>query len=214
MATISKAGISNGNTIAATHITNIIDALDGTTANNLVFAGPVTGSAPISASAGFTGSLKGTSSWATNATTAASADSVLFSGINGTSLPASLAGNSYGGVASVLSVSGQTKSNWTASNGGDFTVGQLNYCDTSKGAVNVLLDAGALNTGAEFTFFWVTGSSDIAFSADVSSVIVSENSYKKMYSTGSIVTAKFLGNMNYGGVPSTNVFMLVGSLKA
>ena len=64
MATIDKTGISTGQVITATHITNIIDALDGTTANNVKFAGPVTASAAVSASAGFTGSLQGTASWA------------------------------------------------------------------------------------------------------------------------------------------------------
>lgn len=212
MATISKTGISNGNTIAATHITNIIDALDGTTANNLVFAGPVTGSAPISASAGFTGSLMGTASWATNATTAATANAMPFSGL--TSVPGALSGNNNGGVSSVTEISSGTKTSWTASLGGDFQVGQLNYCNTVSGNINILLNGTGLNVGAEYSFFWLTGSNDITFNTTTpAGVIVSENGYTKMYSTGSVVTAKYLGNITYGAGTS-DVFMLVGSLKA
>jgi hypothetical protein len=48
MATISRTGISDGGTIQPAHITNIIDALDGTSATTTVVA---TGS--------FTGSLIG-----------------------------------------------------------------------------------------------------------------------------------------------------------
>ena len=63
MATISRTGITNGGTISPTHITNIIDALDGTGIGITVVA---TGS--------FSGSLVGN---ATTATTATSASYVL-----------------------------------------------------------------------------------------------------------------------------------------
>ena len=56
MATISRAGISQGGTIQPAHITNIIDALDGTSPTTTVVA---TGS--------FVGTLTGTSSYATTA---------------------------------------------------------------------------------------------------------------------------------------------------
>jgi len=59
MATISRAGISQGGTIQPAHITNIIDALDGTSATTTVIA---TGS--------FVGTLNGTASYATTATSA------------------------------------------------------------------------------------------------------------------------------------------------
>ena len=36
MGTISRSGITGGGTIQATHITNIIDALDGTSATTTV----------------------------------------------------------------------------------------------------------------------------------------------------------------------------------
>ena len=61
MATISRTGISNGGTIDADHITRIIDALDGT------------GTATIVATGSFTGSLTGTATSASYATTAATA---------------------------------------------------------------------------------------------------------------------------------------------
>ena len=56
MATISRTGISQGGTIQPAHITNIIDALDGTSPTTTVVA---TGS--------FVGTLTGTSSYATTA---------------------------------------------------------------------------------------------------------------------------------------------------
>ena len=271
MATISKSGITTGQLIAPAHITNIIDALDGTTVNNIVFAGPVTGSAPISASAGFTGSLSGTASYATTssyaittpnlngqaanyylnasninagtlgnaylpsainvgsvtasftgsftgpltgtASWANNASAMVFGGLS--SLPASLAGANNGGVSSVTLTDSATKSNWTASLSGDFTLGRLNYCNSATSTINILLDGGSLTSkvGSEYSFFWLTGSNDIIFNAGTGTTIVSENGYTKMYSTGSIVTAKYIGNIPFGG-GNSDVFILVGSLKA
>ena len=65
MATISRAGISQGGTIQPAHITNIIDALDGTSATTTVIA---TGS--------FVGTLNGTASYATTALSASYAANV------------------------------------------------------------------------------------------------------------------------------------------
>lgn len=62
MATISRTGISGGGTIQPAHITNIIDALDGTSATTTIVA---TGS--------FSGSLTGNATTASFATTALSA---------------------------------------------------------------------------------------------------------------------------------------------
>ena len=59
MATISRTGIAGGSTISPTHITNIIDALDGTSATTTVIA-----------SGSFSGSLTGHATSATTATTA------------------------------------------------------------------------------------------------------------------------------------------------
>ena len=64
MATISRTGIVNGSALDASHITNIIDALDGTSATATIQAtGSFTGS--------FKGSLNGAATSATNATNVA-----------------------------------------------------------------------------------------------------------------------------------------------
>jgi len=65
MGTISRTGIAGGGTIQPAHITNIIDALDGTSATTTVIA---TGS--------FVGTLNGTASFATNALSASYAANV------------------------------------------------------------------------------------------------------------------------------------------
>jgi hypothetical protein len=69
MATISRTGISGGGTIQPAHITNIIDALDGTSATTTVIAtGSFTGS--------LIGTLTGTASFATTALSASYAANV------------------------------------------------------------------------------------------------------------------------------------------
>ena len=66
MATISRTGIAGGGTIQPAHITNIIDALDGTSATTTIVAtGSFTGS--------LVGTLTGTATSATTATTATNA---------------------------------------------------------------------------------------------------------------------------------------------
>jgi hypothetical protein len=75
MATISRTGISGGGTIQPAHITNIIDALDGTSATTTIVA---TGS--------FTGSLVGTlTGTATSATTANTATNATNTAVTNTS---------------------------------------------------------------------------------------------------------------------------------
>jgi hypothetical protein len=70
MATISRTGITGGGTIQTTHVTNIIDALDGTSATTTIIAtGSFTGS--------LIGALTGTASFATLAQTANTASYVL-----------------------------------------------------------------------------------------------------------------------------------------
>ena len=69
MGTISRSGISGGGTIQPTHITNIIDALDGTsTTTTVVATGSFTGS--------LVGALTGTASFATIALSASYAANV------------------------------------------------------------------------------------------------------------------------------------------
>jgi hypothetical protein len=70
MATISRTGITGGGTIQTTHITNIIDALDGTsTTTTIIATGSFTGS--------LVGALTGTASFATLAQTANTASYVV-----------------------------------------------------------------------------------------------------------------------------------------
>jgi hypothetical protein len=69
MATIDRSGITGGGTIQPSHITNIIDALDGTSTTTTVIAsGSFTGS--------IIGALTGTSSYATTALSASYAANV------------------------------------------------------------------------------------------------------------------------------------------
>ena len=68
MGTISTSGIAPGSTISATHITNIIEALNGTSATTVVATGSFSGS--------LTGNLTGTASWATKASTLVSAQNI------------------------------------------------------------------------------------------------------------------------------------------
>jgi len=66
MAVISRTGISNGSTLDASHITNIIDALDGTsTTTHIIASGSFTGS--------FGGSFNGTATSASSAIAAVTA---------------------------------------------------------------------------------------------------------------------------------------------
>ena len=69
MATINRTGITGGSTIQPTHVTNIIDALDGTsTTTTVVATGSFTGS--------LVGALTGTASFATTALSASYAGNV------------------------------------------------------------------------------------------------------------------------------------------
>ena len=72
MATISRTGITTGGTISPTHITNIIDALDGTSASTTIIA-----------SGSFSGSLTGR---ATNATSASYATTASYATAVSTSI--------------------------------------------------------------------------------------------------------------------------------
>jgi hypothetical protein len=59
MATIPKAGITTSSTIEAAHVTNIIDALDGTTSRQIIIPGSVdiTGTTGMNGGASITGGL-------------------------------------------------------------------------------------------------------------------------------------------------------------
>ena len=68
MATISRSGIAAASTISATHITTIIEALNGTSATTVVATGSFSGS--------LKGNLTGTASLATKASTLVSAQNI------------------------------------------------------------------------------------------------------------------------------------------
>lgn len=65
--TLSKTGITNGQTILVGHVTQSIDALNGTTAYDITISGSLTLTGSVSSLNGFTGNLVGTASVATNA---------------------------------------------------------------------------------------------------------------------------------------------------
>lgn len=139
MATISKSGIENGGTIDASHVTRIIEALDGT------------GSADIYATGSFTGSFNGDGSAitgivATNATSASYATTASF--LTGTISSASYADTaSYinplnqnvvitgsltlsGSTATILTVQKRAVFNGTASFTSDVQLQGIQYYDS------------------------------------------------------------------------------------
>lgn len=67
--TLSKTGITTGQTIQPFHVTQSVDAFTGTVAYDITISGSLTLTGSVSSLNGFTGNLVGTSSWATNAGT-------------------------------------------------------------------------------------------------------------------------------------------------
>ena len=70
--TLSNTGISNSSTIQAAHISQSIDALTGTKAYSIVISGSLTLTGSVQSLNGYTGSLLGTSSFATSASVSVS----------------------------------------------------------------------------------------------------------------------------------------------
>ena len=81
--------------------------------------------------------------------------------------------------------------------------------DSSTGTITFTLNAGGagLSGGEEWDFFVLDLTNQIDFTATGGESVISENGLKAN-STGSAITAKFLGNI--GG---TNTWALVGSLQ-
>lgn len=97
MATFSKTGITTGNTVQAWHVTQSIDAFTGLSAYNVTLSGSLTLTGSVRSQNGFTGSLLGTASWASNAISssyALSASYALSSLSSSYALSASQAANS------------------------------------------------------------------------------------------------------------------------
>ena len=122
MAPISRTGIAGGSTISPTHITNIIDALDGTSATTTVVA-----------SGSFSGSLTG---HATSATTATTASYALNAG-GGSSFPFTGSAIISGSLAVTgsLTVSGSIGVVGTTTLTGSINVNQTNITHTVNGTI-------------------------------------------------------------------------------
>jgi len=129
MATISRTGITAGGTISPTHITNIIDALDGTGIGITVVA---TGS--------FTGSLVGNATTATTATSASyalnatSASYVAYASSFPYTGSAIISGSAL--VTGSLNVSGSARVIGTTTLTGSINVNQTNIAHTVNGTIN------------------------------------------------------------------------------
>lgn len=114
MAKIPKSGISNFQTIQASHITNIIEALDGTGSYDIDATGSFTGSFEGNATGSFTGSFEGNGSGLTEVDPFPYTGSAIISGsllvtgsINGRFTKDSIAvNNTKGGYDGNLSDSG------------------------------------------------------------------------------------------------------------
>lgn len=134
MGTISRSGISGGGTIQATHITNIIDALDGTsTTTTVVATGSFTGS--------LVGALTGTASFATTALSSsfATTASYAINGGGGSGIFA-LTGSTYA-TTNTLQVTGSmiVSAGVTAS-----LVGTASYTNTARSVEVIRTTTSAL----------------------------------------------------------------------
>jgi len=148
MATISRTGIANASTIDASHITNIIDALDGTSVSTTVIA---TGSFSGSFRGVVTGSVAGTASWAITASTAQSASITTTNSGTGPYYPtfADSAGNSVIRIDSGFSYNATTNTLTTSAS----------YALTASYALNAGGGGGSGLQSLQFTHdTWVTAS--------------------------------------------------------
>lgn len=74
MATLTKTGITTGNTIQAGHVTQSVDAFTGLVAYDIILSGSLVLTGSVRSQNGFTGSLFGTSSWALRSVSGSYAD--------------------------------------------------------------------------------------------------------------------------------------------
>lgn len=147
MATISRTGIAGGGTISPAHITNIIDALDGTSITTTVVA-----------SGSFSGSLTGNATSATSASYATTASYVA----NASSFP--FAGSAI--ISGSLIVTGSL--NVTAGITGSL-FGTASYATTASYALNAGSGASFPYTGSAIISgsLLVTGSLNVSGPARV-----------------------------------------------
>jgi hypothetical protein len=156
MATISRTGIAGGGTISPAHITNIIDALDGSSSTTTVVA-----------SGSFSGSLTGHATSATSASYAITAQtaSYVLQAVSASYAPGA-AGATFPYTGSAI-ISGSLAVTGSTSILGDVTMtGQLdgNLAATANSIVDLHLMAKSAGTGkfvvpnyvAIITYVWST----------------------------------------------------------
>ena len=120
MATISRTGITAGGTISPTHITNIIDALDGTGVGITVvatgsFSGSLVGNATTATTASYvlqavSASFATTATSASFATTATTSSYLIGVGVNNITITGSLSNSTLitATSGSIINLSGMT----------------------------------------------------------------------------------------------------------
>lgn len=155
MATISKTGIVSSQTIQAAHITNIIDALDGTTAASIVATGGLTGSLLGDIRGNVTGSVTGSVLGAFNGTMRKLVGTTIGTSVNASSL--------YSGKFYIVS-----------SASGAVTITLDDVTNASGGGSN-----------SEYEFVVSNLTSDIVFATGSGCTITSEDSKLKMNKVGS-----------------------------
>jgi len=108
MATFTKAGISTGQTIQATHVTQIIDAFTKSGSYDLYTSGSIEFTGSVRSYNGFTGSLEGTASVAVNATLATESEKVQGGTVSPITAPVWAQANlkSIGGIAQIAGAGG------------------------------------------------------------------------------------------------------------
>ena len=196
MATISRTGIAGGSTISPTHITNIIDALDGSSSTTTVVA-----------SGSFSGSLTGNATSATSASYATTASYVA----NASSFP--FAGSAI--ISGSLIVTGSL--NVTAGITGSL-FGTASYATTASYALNAGGGASFPYTGSAIISgsLLVTGSLNVSGSARVFGTTILTGSIGVKQTAGiDSFTGKIVGHPNLnldltdvGKTPSTGQFVI------
>lgn len=149
--TLSNTGISDSSTIEAAHISQSIDALTGTKAYNIVISGSLTLTGSVQSLNGYTGSLFGTSSFATSASVSVSSSRAISASYSivadaaSTSTSASYAlaatSASHAAVAdsaiSATSASFATTASFASSIAPSITVTSASFATTASHALNV-----------------------------------------------------------------------------
>lgn len=170
MATFTKAGISTGQTIQATHVTQIIDAFTKSGSYDLYASGSAEFTGSVKSYSGFTGSLQGTASVAVTSS---------YSNVSGKTeatvvdqILGNITSNTFkviGGVARIPQGQKNSTAIAIAELGGK-TLGQDCFISvgysSSVSASDMKVGVEALN-GAQLTFTYDTGAGVSSASVDV-----------------------------------------------